>query len=369
MTRLGVGAALVDGQLVAGDVEVDEAGVIAAVGLGGPTAAGAIAVPGFVDLQVNGAAGMDLRSSERDGYARVARLLAGRGATAFQPTFYSQPVDAHCASLERLGSVMAEPPVGSRLLPAHVEGPFLSTARRGAHRAGDLCEPDPAIVDRLLAAGPVGMMTLAPELTGAVELVRHLVARGVVVSVGHTDATAEQVLAAVAAGARHVTHCWNAQRPPVARDPGPVGVALSEPRLTVGLIADLVHVAPELVRLSLAAAAGRVAATTDAVQYAGLAPGEWPVGDGHLRLVDGAPRSDDGTIAGGIALPDDCFRNLIAVGVELAAAVDACGGAQRRLLGLPPVRLLPGDPAELVVLDEELVPLRTLVDGRTFEPA
>ena len=368
MTRLGVAAALVDGRLVRGDVEVDADGVIRTVGLGDGVG-GAIAVPGLVDLQVNGAAGVDLRGADHDGYARVAELLVRHGATAVQPTFYSQSIDAHLASLERLAEVHHRPPAGCRMLGAHLEGPFLSTARQGAHDADALCEPDPGVADRLLAAGPVGMMTLAPELPGALELVRHLVDRSVVVSLGHTDATAEQVHAAVHAGARHVTHCWNAQRPPVARDPGPVGVALSEPRLTVGLIADLVHVAAEIVRLTTAAAAGRVAATTDAVQYAGLREDEWPVGAGHPQLGDGAPRLADGTIAGGVALPDDCLRNLVELGVGLADAIDACGGAQRRLLGLAPVRLTPGERAELVVLDQGLAPLRTLLGGVTFECA
>jgi N-acetylglucosamine-6-phosphate deacetylase len=368
MTRLGVSAALVDGRLVRGDVEVDADGTITAVGVGDGVG-DAIAVPGLVDLQINGAAGVDLRRADQEGYARVADLLVRHGATAIQPTFYSQPIEAHCDSLERLAHVLAAPPVGCRLLPAHLEGPFLATARRGAHDASDLCDPDTLVADRLLHAGPMGMMTLAPELPGALDVVRHLVGRGVVVSLGHTDATAAEVRAAVLAGARHVTHCWNAQRPPVARAPGPVGVALSDPTLTVGLIADLVHVAPEVVQLSMAAAAGRVAATTDAVQYAGLRSDEWPVGEAHPQLVDGAPRLADGTIAGGVALPDDCLRNLVGLGVELSAAVDACGGAQRRLLGLAPVRLVPGEQAELVVLDQGLAPLRTLVGGRSFECA
>ncbi len=139
--------------------------------------------------------------------------------------------------------------------------------------------------------------------------------------------------------------------------------------MTVGLIVDLVHVAPEVVRLTVHAAPGRVAATTDAVQYAGLAVQDWP----RARSTPGwstARRGwPTGTIAGGVALPDVCLRNLVGLGMELADAVHACGGVQRRLLGLPPVRLVPGERAELVVLDGDLQPCRTLVGGRTFEPA
>lgn len=366
--RLGVARALVDGELVEGDVEVDAEGVIRAVGVGSGSGSHT-AVPGLVDLQVNGVAGIDLRAAGREGYADAAEVLARHGATAVQPTFYSQPLAAHRASLELLGDVLADPPPGCRMLPAHLEGPFLSPVRRGAHRVEDLLAPDLEALEGLLRAGPVGCMTLAPELDGALDLIAHLVGAGVVASVGHTDATAEQVHAAVAAGARHVTHCWNAQRPPLARDAGPIGVALSEPLLTVGLIADLVHVSPEVVRMTAAAAAGRLAATTDSVQYAALEPSEWPDGPDEPRWVDGAPQLADGTIAGGVALPDDCLRNLVSVGMGLPEAVDACGGAQRRVLGLSPVRVSPGERAELVVLDEDLRPVRTLIGAAVFEPA
>lgn len=368
MSRLGVGAALVDGRMRRGDVEVDDDGTIVEVGLGDGVGS-AVAVPGLVDLQVNGVADVDLRAADRSGYAAAADVLVRHGATAVQPTFYSQSLEAHRASLEQLAEVLADPPEGCRLLPAHLEGPFLAVQRKGAHRSDDLIDPDPAALERLLAAGPVGCMTVAPELEGAIGIVRRLVAAGVVASIGHTDATAAQVREAVDAGARHVTHCWNAQRPITARDPGPIGVALSDPRLTVGLIVDLVHVSAEVVRLTAAAAAGRLAATTDAVRGAGLAPGSWPLDAGGPRLVDGAPRLADGTIAGGLAMPDDCLRNLVRQGVALGAAVDACGGAQRRLLGLAPVRLVPGERAELVVLDDRLEPVRTVLGGRTFDCA
>ncbi len=366
--RLGVARALVDGELVAGDVEVHDDGTVAAVGLG-PGVGSLTAVPGLVDLQVNGVAGVDLRTAERDGWATAATVLAGRGATEVQPTFYSQSVGEHVASLGRLAEVRADPPPGCRLLPAHLEGPFLSPARRGAHREVDLVPPDPAVLRRLLDAGPVGCMTLAPELDGALALIDELVRAGVVVAIGHTEATAQQVRAAVDAGARLVTHCWNAQRPPTAREPGTVGVALGDPRLVIGLIADLVHVAPELVRATMAAGSGRVAATTDAVTVAGLPPERWPDHDGAPRWVDGAARLADGTIAGGVALPDECLRNLVGLGATLAEAVDACGGVQRRLLGRAEVRMRPGDPAEVLVLDEQLQPVRTVIGDRVFEPA
>ena len=362
--RLGVAVALVDGELLAGDVEIDALGTVVEVGIGAGVGT-LLAVPGLIDLQINGVAGVDLRIAERDGYRIAAAALAGRGATAVQPTFHSQSLPAHVDSLRRLGEVRADPPPGCRILAAHLEGPFLAPDRRGAHDRQHLLAPDAAVLRRLLAAGPVGMMTLAPELDPACGLIGDLVRSGVVASIGHTDATAQQVHAAVVAGARHVTHVWNAQRPITARDPGPVGVALSEPLLTVGLIADLVHVSAEVVVLTAAAAAGRLAATTDSVAV---------VGDVTERVGGGAASTSgvtlaDGTLAGGTAMPDACLRNLVSVGVPLAAAVDACGGAQRRLLGVPSVRLVPGERAEMVVLADDLRPVRTVIGTAVFEPA
>lgn len=353
--RLGVASAVVDGVVVPGDVEVDE-GRIAAVGLVGTRGSGT-AVPGLVDLQVNGFAGVDLRRADPQGYGAAALELARRGTTAVAPTFYSQSVPAYLDSLAVLAEVHAAPPSGCRFLGAHLEGPFLAPERRGAHDELDLLAADPGVLEQLLGAGPVDMVTLSPELPGALGLVRELVRRRVVVGLGHTDAATAEVRRAVGAGARHLTHCWNAMRAPTARDPGPVGVALDDPRVTVGLIVDLVHVAPALVRATLAVAGGRVAATTDAVAEAGRMEGAAGV------------RLDDGTLAGGTAGPDECLRNLVACGATLPEALHACGGAQRRLLGLAGGRLRPGDVAELTVLDDGLHVRRTVVGTWATEAA
>ncbi len=351
--RLGVAAALVEGRVVPGDVEISgDDGTVVATALPAVDGGG-LAVPGFVDLQINGFAGVDLRHADAAGYATVAQALARRGVTAFQPTFHSQSLDAYERSLARLAEVLAEPPTGARVLPAHLEGPFLSHHWNGAHDVSHLVAPDREHCTRLLQAGPVGFVTLAPELPRASELIAELVDAGAVVSIGHSDATAEQVYAAVDAGARHLTHCWNAHRRFTARDPGPAGAALTCDELTVGLIVDLVHVAPEVVTMTLRSAAGRVAVTTDAVAGA----------DTVAAAGGEVARRPDGTIAGGLAGPDDCFRHLVSLGVDLADAAHACGGVQRALLGAPPGRLRPGDPADVAVLDDALVVMRTYVGG------
>ncbi len=356
--RLGVAAALVEGAVVPGDVELDAAaGTVAAVGVA-PAGRAGLAVPGLVDLQVNGVGEEDLRTCGPDGFDRAALALAAAGVTAAQPTFHSQSLAAYERSLAVLGEVRAAPRPGSAWLPAHLEGPFLSRAWAGAHDPDHLHDPDPAACERLLGAGPVGFVTLAPELPGALELVANLARRGVTVSIGHSDAEAGEVRAAIDAGARHLTHCWNAHRRLTARDPGPAGVALVDDRMVVGLVGDLVHVAPEVVRLTMRAAPGRVAVTTDAVAVptTGLPTDRAEVSGGVVRRADG-------TIAGGLAMPDDCLRNLASLGIPLAEVLDACGTAQRRVLGLPEVLLRPGDPADVAVLDDALVVTRTLRAG------
>lgn len=361
--RLGVEAALVAGQIVPGDVAIDSrTGVVSDIALAGPGRG--LAVPGLVDLQVNGFAGVEFRSAGIDGYASAAQALAARGVTALQPTFFSQSIEDYEASLRTLTEVRDARPRGSVFLPAHLEGPFMAHEWKGAHQAEFLIAPDDAVVERLLAAGPVGFMTLAPELPGALELIADLTRRGVVVSLGHTGATATQARAAAAAGARHLTHCWNAHRRLSSRDPGPAGVALTEPGLVVGLIVDLAHVSAEIVLLTIRSAPGRVAVTTDAIAFAGAAAGEWLEHGRRVRVVDGSAQLPNGTLAGGLAGPDECLRNLLELGVDTATSVDVCGGVQRRLLGHDDVLMRPGDRADIAVFDDGFRPLRTLVGGR-----
>jgi N-acetylglucosamine-6-phosphate deacetylase len=367
--RLGVRAALVDGELLDGDVEVADGRVLAAgLPVSGP--ATGVAVPGFVDLQVNGFGGVEFRHADRDGYAAAAAALAAHGAVAVQPTFFSCGPEQYAESLAVLAEVRrGTPPSGCRFLPAHLEGPFLSPVWVGAHRPADLRPPDPALAGELLAAGPVGMVTLAPELPGGLDLVELLAGRGVVVSIGHTDASADLTRAALDAGARHLTHCWNAQRRFSPRDPGPVGVALSDQRCSVGLIPDLVHTAPETVLVTFAAAAGRVAATTDAIPPAGTGRSTWAEHGRTVTVDAGAARLPDGTLAGSVATPDALLRNLLELGVPLVVAADALGGVQRRLLGMTEVRLRPGDPADVVVLDDGWRVRRTVVAGDVVHDA
>jgi N-acetylglucosamine-6-phosphate deacetylase len=284
--RLGVEAALIRGALVPGDVEVVD-GVVAGYGL--PAANGrGVAVPGFLDLQVNGFAGVDLMGADADGYRRAGEALLETGVTVYLPTFISAPEEDLLAAL---GSVPVDNR-GARVLGVHLEGPFIAPTRLGIHSPAARRDPDPALLERLLAAGPVALMTLAPELPGADELIDLLLLRGVAVSCGHTNATAAQATEAFDRGARSVTHLFNAMRPFRHRDPGLAGAALARKDVIVQIILDGIHLAEETARVVWQSAGGRVALVTDAVAAAGMADGAYFLAGQEIELRDGVARGN-----------------------------------------------------------------------------
>ena len=255
---------------------------------------------------------------------------------------------------------------GPRILGAHLEGPFLSPARLGTHSLAARRDPDVALLERLLAAGPVRLVTLAPELPGALELIDLLHARGVTVSLGHTNATAAEANAAFDRGVRTVTHIFNAMRPLAHRDPGVVGAALVHPDVVVQAIVDGVHLDPDIVRLLWSAAGGRIALVTDAIAGAGIGDGTYALGETEIVVADDVVRREDGVLAGSALTMPQAVRNLVEVGVPLENALAAASTVPARVLGLTHVgRLVPGGPADVVVLDDSLEVVQTIVGGET----
>jgi N-acetylglucosamine-6-phosphate deacetylase len=355
--RLGVEAAAVDGVMVRGDVEIED-GRIAAVGLGG--GGRGFAVPGFVDLQVNGFAGVDFMRADAEGYRRAAAAMLQTGVTAFQPTLITADERDLVAALGEVPADAAYP----RILGVHLEGPFLSPRRLGVHAAAFRRDPDLELAKRLLAAGPVTYMTIAPELPGALELVDFLHAEGVVVSLGHSDATAEEAHAAFDRGVRTVTHLFNAMRPFRHRDPGIAGAALVRQDVVVQLIHDGHHVAPETAKIVWATAPGRVALVTDAIAAAGAGDGAFALGDLEVNVNGGVARSSEGALAGSSTTMLEALRNAHELGVPLAhaaSAVSAIPASVVRADDLGSIR--PGAPADVVVLDDALEIRRVLVAG------
>jgi N-acetylglucosamine-6-phosphate deacetylase len=347
--RLGVEAALVRGELLPGDVELAD-GRVYAVGLNGRPGRG-VAIPGFVDLQVNGFGGVDFLEADGDGYRRAGEALLETGVTAYQPTFIT-------ASEETLLAALAEVPAagdGPRILGVHLEGPFLSARRLGTHPPSQRRDPDPALLLRLLKGGRVRTMTLAPELPGADELIALLRARRVVVSCGHSDATAEQANAAFDLGVRTVTHLFNAMRPFTHRDPGIAGAALARNDVIVQIIVDGIHLAAATASLVWRAAGGRVALVTDAVAGASAGDGAYSLGSVDVRVQDGIVRGPDGVLAGSVLTMIDAVRNVHALGVPLPDALSAASSVPARTLRLRDIgRLDVGRRADVVVLNDNL---------------
>jgi len=352
------------------------AGRVAAVAQGRPPRAPDIALasgillPGFVDLQVNGYFGEEFRVADADGWARVVTRLPQTGVTALLPTFVTAPPGALGAALRAASALLpALPTRAARVLGVHAEGPFLSPARKGAHHEAWITDPTPAAVDELLEAGQgvLRLVTLAPERDGALAAIDRLTEAGVLVSVGHSDATARQVAAAADHGARMVTHLFNAQRPLHHREPGVVGQALTDQRLTSGLITDLHHVSPQACVVAFQTAPGRICAVTDAAACAGMPPGRYLLGGEPIELPAGdgePPVRDDGTLAGSALRMDVGVANLVAAGIGLAEAVAAASRVPADLIGRPDLgRIAPGAAADLTWLGDDLRTRATWIGG------
>ena len=339
-------------------------------------ASGLVVAPGLIDLQCNGAGGFDL-TAEPEHMWEMAALLPQWGVTSWLPTVVTSPDPVRQRALAALQGGPPNDAVVATPLGLHFEGPYLAPERRGAHAPAHLRPPDREAVAGWSRSAGVALVTLAPELPGALDVLRDLVDRGVVVSLGHSSATAAEATAAVDAGARWVTHLFNAMAPLHHRDPGLVGVALTDERLGVGAIVDGLHVHPMVVAVAARSLGSRLTLVTDAVNALGMPPGRWALGDVEA-LADGeGVRLADGTLAGSLLSLDRAVANLVAfAGASLDEALDAATGAPARLLGLEAERgvIAPGAVGDLVLLLDAPSPAPTttgemLVVDETTVPA
>jgi N-acetylglucosamine-6-phosphate deacetylase len=349
-----------------------ENGVIVEAGEGRPDGApdvdlpDGLLAPGLVDLQVNGFFGHDMVDADEAEWRTVVSRLPETGVTAFLPTFITAPVETQAAALRRARDFVPDLPAGTRVLGVHLEGPFLSEKRKGAHNAVHLTDPAPDAIETLLETGLVKLVTLAPERNGALDAIRTLTEAGVLVSVGHSDATADQVEAAADAGARMVTHIFNAQSGVHHRDPGVAVQALIDDRLHPGLILDLHHVAGKVVELVFRCAGERVVIVTDAASSAGMPPGTYDLGGEPITMPEqGPPLRADGTLAGSGLRLDEAVGNAIGVGVDAITAVNAATRVPADLIGRPDLgRISRGAAADLVWLGPDYRARTTWVAGQ-----
>jgi N-acetylglucosamine-6-phosphate deacetylase len=340
-------------------VGVEDGRIVDAVGPPDIVLPSGVLAPGLIDLQVNGCFGIEFACDE-DWSAAVARLPE-TGVTAFLPTFITAPLDVLVAGLRRV----PDPLPGARILGVHVEGPFLAAEQKGAHDPSLFRDPEPDLLDALLEPGTMALLTLAPERAGALVAIERLAGEGVLVSVGHSDARADVVAAATAAGARMVTHLFNAMRGIHHREPGVAGQALADERLACGLILDGHHVADAVAKLVFAAASGRIALVTDAIAPAGMEPGLYELGGEPVITREGEPpRRPDGTIAGATLRLDEAVARAVAIGVSPAVAIDAATRVPADLLGRRDLgRIEVGAAADLVWLDDGYRARATWVGG------
>jgi N-acetylglucosamine-6-phosphate deacetylase len=329
---------------------------------------GATLIPGFVDMHVHGGAGAWYTDGRSDDIAAAASFHLRRGTT----TTLASLVTASPAHLLDAVRGLADATRAGVIAGIHLEGPWLSRERCGAHNPAQLREPDLAEIDGLLAAadGAILMVTVAPELPGSAAAIRRFLDAGTVVAVGHTDATYEQTRQAIAAGATVGTHLFNAMRPLHHREPGPALALLQDPRVTLELIADGVHVHPALVRAVIEAASpDRVALVTDATAAAGCADGSFRLGSQEVDVVSGVARlHGTSTLAGSLATMDGVFRTVAGLASDpdegLVAAVTMTSATPARVLGFDHVgNLRTGLDANLVVLSGDLHVSSVMVNG------
>jgi N-acetylglucosamine-6-phosphate deacetylase len=320
--------------------------------------------PSFFDVHIHGSAGHDVMEGTEDALAAIGSFLAARGTAQYLATTVTAPLDKTLRSLELLAQRIAAAPTPGRAHPIgiHLEGPFLSHARRGVHPPDLLLAPDIPTFDRMFEAseGQIRLLTLAPELPGAIEFAAHATAKGVRVSIGHSDATAEQTRAGIAAGAASATHTYNAMRPLDHREPGILGIVLTTDTLFAELICDGIHNTPEMVKLWWRAKGPeRAILITDAMSAAGMPDGTYQLGGFDVQVANGRATAH-GSLAGSVLTLDRALANFVRFtgatvdqGLRLLTANPAAMTGFSHRAG----SLRVGDPANFVALD----PLGNLV--------
>jgi N-acetylglucosamine-6-phosphate deacetylase len=335
-------------------------------------ASGKIAVPGFIDVHIHGAGGHDVMEGTEEALSTVARTLAAHGTTSFVATTVTASPEAICAAAEGIARYITlqqqTEDNRAQVLGVHFEGPFISPVRRGVHPTEWITLPSAALLQRFTeaAGGYAQILTIAPELLGAMPCIDAARKAGLVVAMGHTDATYEQARAAIAHGARHAVHVYNAMRPFTHRDSGVIGAVLTSPDVTAELIADGVHVDETAMRILLQAkGAAGVILISDGISATGMPDGKYTLGTFEVTVAGGVCRNAEGKLAGSTLTLDRALRNIVNLGIPLPDAL--------RMLTLNPATLLgiefkkgslrTGADADILLLDESLNLTQTWTRG------
>jgi N-acetylglucosamine-6-phosphate deacetylase len=332
-------------------------------------AAGMILVPGFVDIHIHGAGGHDVMEASENALDRITSTVARNGTTSIVATTVTAPIDETCRSLEGIARYIRshenseqfsdDGRLTAEILGIHLEGPFISQAWRGVHPSDAIAAASVATLSRFLEAadGLVRILTIAPELPGAMELIELAVAAKIIVALGHTDADYDQTRAAIQAGARHAVHMYNAMRPFTHRDPGIIGAILTDPEVTAEVIADGVHVAGPAIQVLIGAKGfDAVLLVSDGIAATGMPDGRYRLGNFEVTVKDGVCRNAEGKLAGSTLALDQALRNAVALGVSLKDAVRMATVLPARRIGLAGKKgiIAVGADADLVVLTPDL---------------
>jgi N-acetylglucosamine-6-phosphate deacetylase len=328
-------------------------------------ATGMTVVPGFVDVHIHGAGGHDVMEGDARALDRITSTVAKHGTTSIVATTVTAPVEDTCRSLQGIARYIrahenAESDgLAAEILGIHLEGPFISKARRGVHPPDALAKPSVATLGKFIEAadGLVKIVTVAPELPGALELIAAAVAAKIVAAIGHTDADYDQARAAIHAGARHAVHMYNAMRPFEHRDPGVVGAILTDPEVTAEVIADLVHVAGPAIQVLIGTKGfDTVLLVSDGIAATGMPDGKYRLGNFEVSVKDGVARNSEGKLAGSTLTLDRALRNVVGLGVPLQDAVRMATVLPARRLGLAGKKgiIAVGADADLVALTADL---------------
>jgi N-acetylglucosamine-6-phosphate deacetylase len=328
-----------------------------------------ILVPGFIEPHVHGIGGVDVMDATPHSMNTISQTLAKYGTTAFLPTTVSAPLDILEAAVERLANLICADSPGAKPLGIHLEGPFINVQKRGTHQSSNVRKPDPALLTKWiqLSGGRIKLLTIAPELEGAATTADRARGSNVVVGMGHSNATLSESIAAANAGAHYAVHTFNAMREFSHRDPGIVGAVLSDDRIFAEIIADGIHVAPEVVRIfARTKGASRIILATDATSATGMPDGSYALGNSQVHVQQGVCRDAEGRLAGSTLTQDRALKNLLEwTGWRLDDALPALTANPAQALAIEGRgRIEPGAFADLVLLDKNFDVDRTYVSGK-----
>ena len=327
-------------------------------------------VPGYIDIHVHGGGGSDIMDGDYEAINQVAIAHSHFGTTSFLPTIMTMSKDKIIRSLRSICEAAKKGTAGAEILGIHMEGPYINPKKKGAQKEEDIkkISLEEFLEFNQASGNLIRLVTIAPEMPGAIGLIKYLYKQGIIASVGHSNATYVQTQAGIQAGLSHVTHTFNAMRKLHHREPGVVGAALTSPELTVEVIADGIHIHPIVLKILTKIKEGeKIVLITDAMRAAGLKDGTYDLGGQEVIVAKGQARLKDGTLAGSVLTMDKAVRNLVTkVEVSLMKAVQMASFNPAKCLGIDDRKgsLEPGKDADIVILNKNLETELTMVAGK-----